>query len=345
MKKTCVILIGALLVLNLTACTKSGEALSTALSGSATLIPISTADLQTKNSAPTQTSAASKQTDTPVPVFTTAMPKETEAPIPTETVTEAPVSESPTPHAVHSYGKWTVTEAASCTKAGEQVRICTLCGKKETKQINALGHKYSAWHITESPTCTAAGLREHTCAVCGKLEKQTVSASGHSWSKWNILKAATIHEAGSRERICTECEKKETEVIPIIVPTEAEKKAMALKVAKEIAASIEPGTDLERVSQAARIVSAYCSQCVYTTEGKDYRQAYGVFIKGEYSCAGSTRALGMVLECMGYKWEHANENKWAHQWCILIMDGQTAFADGQIGLVGYGEHPYAERVD
>lgn len=345
MKKSRVILISALLTLSLTACTKSDEAISTALSGSAALIPISTANLQTKDTAPTLTSAVSKQTDTPVPVSTTAIPKGTETPIPTETVTEAPVSESPTPHIVHSYGKWTVTEAASCTEAGEQVRVCTLCGEAQTQQINTLDHRYSAWHITESPACTEAGLRERTCAACGKLEKQTVSAAGHSWSQWNILKAATIHETGSRERICTECEKKETEVIPVIVPTEAEKKAMALKVARKIADSITPGTDLERVSQAARIVSAYCSQCIYTTEGKDYRQAYGVFVKGEYSCAGATRALGMVLECMGYKWEHANENKWAHQWCILIMDGQTAFADGQIGLVGYGEHPYAERVD
>ena len=47
--------------------------------------------------------------------------------------------------------------------------------------------------------------------------------------------------------------------------------------------------------------------------------------KGEYSCAGATRALGMVLECMGYKWEHVNPNQWTHQWCKVTMDGQAGW--------------------
>lgn len=119
------------------------------------------------------------------------------------------------------------------------------------------------------------------------------------------------------------------------------KKEQARIVAQKIADSIGPGTDLERVGQAAAVVSQYCNKATYTTSGKDYSQAYGVFIKGEYSCAGATRALGMVLECMGYAWEHVNENQWSHQWCKLTMDGQIGWADGQIGWVGYGEHPAA----
>ena len=50
----------------------------------------------------------------------------------------------------------------------------------------------------------------------------------------------------------------------------------------------------------------------------------------------------MVLECMGYQWEHINPNQWTHQCCKLEMDDQIGFADGQIGLVGYGEHPVAK---
>lgn len=121
----------------------------------------------------------------------------------------------------------------------------------------------------------------------------------------------------------------------------AQKQAQARAVAQQIAAGIgTQGTDLERVAKAAQAVSAYCSKATYTTEGSDYSQAYGVFIKGEYSCAGATRALGMVLECMGYKWEHVNPNQWTHQWCKVTMDGQAGWADGQIGMAGYGEHPF-----
>ena len=121
----------------------------------------------------------------------------------------------------------------------------------------------------------------------------------------------------------------------------SQKQAQARAVAQQIAAGIgTQGTDLERVAKAAQAVSAYCSKATYTTEGSDYSQAYGVFIKGEYSCAGATRALGMVLECMGYKWEHVNPNQWTHQWCKVTMDGQAGWADGQIGMAGYGEHPF-----
>ena len=115
-------------------------------------------------------------------------------------------------------------------------------------------------------------------------------------------------------------------------------------VADLIVASLSPeGTDLERVTQAARYVAMFCqNRCTYTMEGKDYSTAYGVFVKGEYSCAGSTRALGLVLTKMGLQWKHVNENQYTHQWCEVTMDGQVGYADGQIGYVGYGSHPLVD---
>lgn len=120
---------------------------------------------------------------------------------------------------------------------------------------------------------------------------------------------------------------------------QSEKDALALEVARQIASVIPTDrSDLERVSIAAQIVSYYCSFCYYTMDGKDYRTPFGVFVKGEYSCAGATRALGLVLSCMGHEWTHVNENQYSHQWCELYMDGQLGYADGQIGVVGYGAH-------
>lgn len=111
-------------------------------------------------------------------------------------------------------------------------------------------------------------------------------------------------------------------------------------VASMIAASIGPGTDLERVSYAAGIVAFICMNDTYTTEGSYYNKPEGVFIKREYSCAGATRALGLVLNYMGYSWTHINENQWTHQWCELTMDGQKGYADGMGGFAGYGDYPY-----
>ena len=122
-------------------------------------------------------------------------------------------------------------------------------------------------------------------------------------------------------------------------PSTSEKNALALAVAKQIADYATGDTDLERVSKAAEVVSIYCQQAEYTNDDPDYRTPYGVFVKGVYTCAGATRAMGMVLELMGFQWEHVNENQWSHQWCVLTMDGQEGYADGQVGWAGYGKHP------
>lgn len=118
------------------------------------------------------------------------------------------------------------------------------------------------------------------------------------------------------------------------------KEQQALAVAQSIANSIPAGSDLERVRAAAKIVAEYCNRAVYTSGDPDYRTPYGVFCKGVYTCAGSTRALGLVLECMGYNWSHANENMYTHQWCELPMDGQTGWADGMGGIADYGVCPF-----
>ena len=39
---------------------------------------------------------------------------------------------------------------------------------------------------------------------------------------------------------------------------------------------------------------------------------------------------------MGIDWDHANENQDTHQWCIVTLDGQQAWADGMAGKADYG---------
>lgn len=126
--------------------------------------------------------------------------------------------------------------------------------------------------------------------------------------------------------------------------TDKEKQAAA--VAKEIISNIPAdATDEEKIQYAASAAAHYSSQATYTSEGTDYATPYGVFVKGEYTCAGSTRALGLLLDYLGYDWKHANEGLWTHQWCIVYVNGEKAWADGQIGMCGYGEYPFAELRD
>ena len=110
---------------------------------------------------------------------------------------------------------------------------------------------------------------------------------------------------------------------------------VAQQIAQEINANYTGRSDLDKVSAAAEMVAEYCRQGT-ESDSQDSATAYGVFIKGEYSSAGATRALGMVLDYLGYSWTHINADTPNHQWCELTMDGQSGWADGQSGTAGYG---------
>ncbi len=113
--------------------------------------------------------------------------------------------------------------------------------------------------------------------------------------------------------------------------------AYAKQMADLIMTDTRYTTDLQRVQAAAEMVQLMCSMSMYGTDTtKYYRSPAGLYIFGIYTCAGSTRALGRILDYMGYTWIHSNENMDKHQWCILTMDGQTGFADGMGGFAGYG---------
>ncbi len=143
-----------------------------------------------------------------------------------------------------------------------------------------------------------------------------------------------------------------------------EQEIQARSIAKQIAAAIEKAAnpepedsgssssgksssskktktikDVEKVAYAAGIVRAYCDLGTFTYEGKIYRTAYGVFIGGQYSSAGATRALGLILDYLGITWVHKNINTWAEQYCQVIVDGKEGYADAIIASAGYGKHP------
>lgn len=121
----------------------------------------------------------------------------------------------------------------------------------------------------------------------------------------------------------------------------AEQAAQADKIARNVANAIlndsTKKTDLDRVRAAAQFTAFCCSSCQYGVDKERYyRTPYGVFISGVFTCSGSTRALGRILDYMGIDWDHANENQYTHQWCIVTLDGQRSWADGMAGMADYG---------
>ncbi len=139
------------------------------------------------------------------------------------------VNGSVTVSCTHSWGSWTTTTAATCTKDGVQTRTCSTCKATETKAISATGHTV----VTDkavAATCTTAGKTEGShCSKCNTVitAQQTIAALGHSWGSWATTTAATCTKDGVQTRTCATCKATETKAITKTGHTVVTDKAVA----------------------------------------------------------------------------------------------------------------------
>lgn len=75
-------------------------------------------------------------------------------------------------------------------------------------------HVFGEWQITEEPTCTEPGSRYHFCTVCGTRETEELEALGHAWDEGVVTLEPTATEDGEKTYTCTRCSETKTEVIP-----------------------------------------------------------------------------------------------------------------------------------
>ncbi|MGN1306788.1 MAG: S8 family serine peptidase [Faecousia sp.] len=102
----------------------------------------------------------------------------------TERGGETPETDATVVELGHGWGEWTVTKQATCTEAGEEARICAVCGETETRVIAATGHNWGAWTVTAEADCFTAGIETSVCAACGSAEqRETAPNSEHCPSK------------------------------------------------------------------------------------------------------------------------------------------------------------------
>lgn len=111
------------------------------------------------------------------------------------------------------------------------------------------------------------------------------------------------------------------------------------EIAGNIAQMIESETDdpWMQIAYLARYMNmTYVARLTYCYEG-NYDNPYGVFVEHVGTCAGVTRATGMVLDALGIKWSHANPNQYKHQWNIIEIDGEIGYCDSSMyGRSGKG---------
>ncbi len=121
-----------------------------------------------------------------------------------------------------------------------------------------------------------------------------------------------------------------TTAAPVVTTTTPEinnnyKYEQSLKVAEELAEFVKETAgnkkSLKQIACAAEAVYYnFYQYCEYSQSEEDDWTAYGVFITHKASCQGAADALGMVLNILGYKWEHINKNLYTHQWCKVYFE-------------------------
>ena len=87
---------------------------------------------------------------------------------------------------------------ATCTSA----KICTVCNATAGE---ALGHKIESWNLVQESSCTEAGSQEGICTVCGEATAQALPLNAHSSSDWVITVEPTEQSEGTREKTCKVC--------------------------------------------------------------------------------------------------------------------------------------------
>jgi len=87
-------------------------------------------------------------------------------------------------------GEWQTVTAPTCTKDGEESRICAICGKPDVRPIPATGHSFGEYELEKKSGIFKKGVESRTCSVCGEEEKR--STDSKPWILAIIIGGAVV---------------------------------------------------------------------------------------------------------------------------------------------------------
>ena len=127
--------------------------------------------------------------------------------------------------AVHSFSEWRVIAKADCKtgKPGTMDRICTDCGKTETKEYY-LEHDFTDWYVTGKPQCAdeditgKSGRYTRWCNNCKVTEHKSIGVN-HEFVEAEIIRYPVCNKDGSTVNgsmlmKCKFCDVTKTAAIP-----------------------------------------------------------------------------------------------------------------------------------
>ena len=103
--------------------------------------------------------------------------------------------------------KFEIKDSPTCTKAGIQVKKCTVCGKELKSEIlDMLAHESKDFEIITASTCTTEGEGVHKCS-CGIVVSWEKIPPSHKENSGTVTLEATCTTAGIKEINCSLCQK------------------------------------------------------------------------------------------------------------------------------------------
>ena len=114
------------------------------------------------------------------------------------------------PH-VHSYTSEVI--APTCEDGGYTLYTCACGNSYQAGKTKALGHSYGKWSVAKAATCTKDGKEERKCERCDSSESRTLKKTGHNWSIEETIQA-TQDKDGYKLYRCSNCKETKKETLP-----------------------------------------------------------------------------------------------------------------------------------
>ena len=257
--------------------------------------------------------------------------------------------ESPNPcSGGHTWGGWETILAPTSSTTGTARRVCSQCGREETKTLPATtpSHTHQYSKSVTKPGCTSEGFTTYTCSCGDSYQGDFVAATGHSWNGWVTTKEPTAISTGLKERKCQNCSAPQTEVIPkLTAPTEP---------AQPEAHTHTYGLAVE-VSPTCTADGYYirkCTVCGSSERKPSYKPAnghsYSIVSSAPADCTHNGSATYQCSICgdtysettsAAHSWVHHHEDAVTHtEVYVRCHCGWSASYDGGAGIDAYMAH-------
>lgn len=211
-------------------------------------------------------------------------------------------------------------------------------------------------HVGQSRKYVVSGVDDSTTVVWSSSNPKVASVSSEGVVKakktGNCTVKAKVGETNYKLKI--KVKKKGSSIVPMKKLAKysyfrkymtASQMKKAYRIAYKMLLPLEGLSKKEQIAGVASVLRDYFDNgMTYSMKAAHYNDPYGYLVLKRASCAGCARTTGMLLNMLGIKYEHVNENKYSHQWARVKVGKKYWICDAYGLYVGpepaVRKHPY-----